>query len=441
MRYFHRTSKNGTSAPSASEIGEGEIAINSYSPLGGKLYIKLSDNTIVRFAGMPLGSGLAVKYGGTNNIFAGATGTSLTDTHSLLFFNYNNNLPIIQHISSNKLAWDNSNSYLSINKSGQAPGANLHVSGTIKLDGLSVPASPLTSSDFFLIRTTGTSSVSNIPNTGLYSYVPIGTGDLPTVPIAKGGTFATTASGARYNLGLVIGGALGGLASGDVQAYNSLLSTVSSGTYIGSTGISTVGTIISGIWNGTGIGVAYGGTNNNLTINSGNTSGSLTFYRPSGNNHIISKNAYLRWDQTYGDVSGRLAVGFTGVVPSSVLHVSGAITYVGRPSAGAGTVIVIDTNNTLIEQTSSARFKENIQPYNKGLLDIEKLEPVYFNYKNDPALSAGLIAESVSSAGFDEFVIKDKEGLPYSLSYANMVVLLINAIKELKQEIEILKNK
>lgn len=441
MRYFHRTSKAGTAAPSASEIGDGEIAINSYSPLGGKLYIKLSDNTIVRFAGMPLGSGLAVKYGGTNNVFAGATGTNLTDTHSLLFFNYNNSLSIIQHIPSNKLVWDNSNSYLSINKSGQAPSANLHVSGTIKLDGLSTASSPLLSTDYFLIRTTGTSSVSNFPSSGLYTYVPIGTGDLPTVPIEKGGTNATSASGARYNLGLVVGGALGGLASGDVQAFSNILSTVASGTYVGTTGIKTVGTIISGVWNGTGIGVQYGGTNNDLTVNSGSTSGSLTFYRPSGSSHLITKNAYLRWDQTYGDVSGRLAVGFTGVVPSSVLHVSGAITYVGRPSAGAGTTMVIDSNNILIEQTSSARFKENIRPYDKGLLEIEKLEPVYFNYKNDPALSAGLIAESLDDNGFDEFVIKDKEGLPYSLSYANMVVLLINAIKELKQEIEILKNK
>ena len=52
-----------------------------------------------------------------------------------------------------------------------------------------------------------------------------------------------------------------GLAIGtDVQAYNSTLAAVAGGTYTGDDSITTVGTIAAGAWNGTVIGSTYGGT-------------------------------------------------------------------------------------------------------------------------------------------------------------------------------------
>jgi hypothetical protein len=51
-----------------------------------------------------------------------------------------------------------------------------------------------------------------------------------------------------------------GLAIGtDVQAYNSTLAAVAGGTYSGDDSITTVGTITSGTWNGTAISSTYGG--------------------------------------------------------------------------------------------------------------------------------------------------------------------------------------
>lgn len=54
--------------------------------------------------------------------------------------------------------------------------------------------------------------------------------------------------------------ALGVAIGSDVQAYNSTLATVAGGTYTGSTSITTLGTISAGTWNGTTIAVANGGT-------------------------------------------------------------------------------------------------------------------------------------------------------------------------------------
>jgi hypothetical protein len=54
--------------------------------------------------------------------------------------------------------------------------------------------------------------------------------------------------------------ALGVAIGSDVQAYNATLASVAGGTYAGDDSITTVGTIAAGTWNGTTIAIANGGT-------------------------------------------------------------------------------------------------------------------------------------------------------------------------------------
>lgn len=54
--------------------------------------------------------------------------------------------------------------------------------------------------------------------------------------------------------------ALGVAIGSNVQAYNATLATVAGGTYTGASSITTLGTITTGTWNGTTIGSGYGGT-------------------------------------------------------------------------------------------------------------------------------------------------------------------------------------
>lgn len=438
MRYFHRTNNVDNKAPSATDIGAGEIGINTSTSLGGRLYIKLADNSIVRFVGMPLGQGLKAAYGGTNNTFTGASAVvGDASANSLMVFKYNGGTPIIDNVKNSNLTWNETSSYLNINRSGQAASANLHVSGSVKFEGLSAFAgSAFGATNRIAMQLNTTNVLQYIDATGLFSYYgdnAIPTGIMSIVPVAKGGTNASTASGARSNLGLVIGT--------DVQPFSSVLSTVTSGTYVGGTGIGIVGTIQSGIWNGTGIAVNKGGTGSDLTVNSGTTSGSLIYYDYNSNGtHFLNKSSLLKWDAARTGLGIGLAV---GTPPSGALHVSGSFYYGGRPAGGAGTTLVVNTTGDQVrELTSSMRFKDNISPYLKSIEDISKLNPVYFSYKSDPSvITAGLLAEDVSSAGMSEFVNYDGDNLPYSLSYGNMVVLLINAVKDLKKEIDELKTR
>ena len=97
--------------------------------------------------------------------------------------------------------------------------------------------------------------------------------------------------------------------------------------------------------------------------------------------------------------------------------------------------VVYAVNGTI--QTSDARLKKNILPLTYGLNEIMKLEPVSYNWKdNSGDNKIGLIAQDVRKI-IPQVVVGDESKENIGMNYAELVPVLINAVKELKTELDI----
>jgi hypothetical protein len=93
-----------------------------------------------------------------------------------------------------------------------------------------------------------------------------------------------------------------------------------------------------------------------------------------------------------------------------------------------------------LTENSSIRYKENIETIKYGLDKVVQMRGVYYTKKDTGVKEVGLIAEELNEI-LPDLVIKNQEGEPDSVSYGRITAVLIEAIKELKMEIEELKNK
>jgi len=107
---------------------------------------------------------------------------------------------------------------------------------------------------------------------------------------------------------------------------------------------------------------------------------------------------------------------------------------------------MLDANGTIratgdIIAYSDARVKENVETIENALDKVTKLRGVSYtrNDIEDKSTKIGVIAQEILEV-VPEVVQQDDEGR-YSVSYGNIVGLLIESIKELKAEVDELKSK
>ena len=98
--------------------------------------------------------------------------------------------------------------------------------------------------------------------------------------------------------------------------------------------------------------------------------------------------------------------------------------------AAAATDLGIDTSGNVVRDTSSQRFKYDIEDITFSNLDnLLKLSPRKFKWKSNSSEDWGYIAEEVDSVGLTDFV-NYEGGLPHSVKYKKLTILLIEYLKK-----------
>lgn len=109
-------------------------------------------------------------------------------------------------------------------------------------------------------------------------------------------------------------------------------------------------------------------------------------------------------------------------------------------NTGASTTCTINGSGQFVRTTSSARYKQDIQPLEVDYDELLSLEPKRFRLKEeaetnpDARFYAGFIAEEIDQTSLKDFVgySKQEDGsvIPESVYYAEMTAALLAAIKQ-----------
>jgi hypothetical protein len=137
----------------------------------------------------------------------------------------------------------------------------------------------------------------------------------------------------------------------------------------------------------------------------------------------------------------QLAFHWSGVVASSIMmEASGRIAIRNNPGGSYENFIAASITSTgTLTETSSLRYKTNIKTIESGLDKVLQMRGVVYNRKDNGKEEIGVIAEEMNEI-LPQVIQYNTESEIDSVSYSRIVGVLIEAIKELKQEINELKN-
>ncbi len=185
---------------------------------------------------------------------------------------------------------------------------------------------------------------------------------------------------------------------------------------------------ISGAYNiGCGFGVLGKNADGNLNIGIG--------FEAGGNLRRGSRNVYIA---NPGNTEESRTIHIGAKVNQTKTFIAG----ISGVTVAGGVGVVVDTNGQLGTITSSARYKEKIEPMGEASDKILSLQPVKFRYKKnlDPKAipQFGLVAEQVAKVDPD-LVARDEEGKPYTVRYEAVNAMLLNEFLKEHREVEKLK--
>lgn len=212
-----------------------------------------------------------------------------------------------------------------------------------------------------------------------------------------------------------------GVTASSLTSVGTLTSLTSSGTITGTT---LLGTSISIAGNGAsrdpygGIAITYPADANNYNYHGSTRAGNIgAGHGITGTTGALGLGANAFW-------WGGSTSGAAGVLSGTAWM------------ALNGSSLVI--SGTLTEQ-SSIKYKENVKPIVGALDKVLQLQGVTYDKKDGSAKGEpGLIAEDTLKV-ISEIVMLDQEGNAEGINYTKLTAYLVESIKELKAEIEVLK--
>lgn len=166
------------------------------------------------------------------------------------------------------------------------------------------------------------------------------------------------------------------------------------------------------------------GNANDLTFINSATDGRMEFFTaPSGGGSPVSRMS-IENDGAKGFSNGNIILSSTAI------------------GSGAGTHFVKWSSSTgiLTYDTSSIRYKENIEAIPYGLAETLQFSPKKFAYKSDGSIGIGFIAEEVQAI-VPEVISLNSDGQPDAISYDRLTAVLCKAIQELNAKVEALESR
>ena len=231
-------------------------------------------------------------------------------------------------------------------------------------------------------------------------------------------------------------------------------------TFAGSSNITTVGTIGTGTWQGTAIASAY------LDSDTAHLSGTQTFSgAKTFSSDVVVPSIKVDTDGGIKDSEGVQAIQIDDSanveIPSGLLTVSGTGTSnftshlkahclgIGtNPSTTQGEIRA--TNDITAYYSSDIRLKENIHSLKGTLEKLDSIRAVSYDWKelteeerktvhSHTGSDIGVIAQEVEEVFPD--LVEDRPNGYKAVNYEKLSAVLLSAVKELKQEVEELKQK
>lgn len=134
-------------------------------------------------------------------------------------------------------------------------------------------------------------------------------------------------------------------------------------------------------------------------------------------------------------VDGKVGIGTTS--PYERLHVDGHVYIYNMNGTSSGSVVRW-YNNRLCYETSSRRFKNNVETLCVDFMRLLDLTPKCYIDKLSGAQEVGYLAETFDSLGLADLVIY-RDAVPDGIKYERISVYLVEILKRQAEELEIIK--